>query len=77
MASCASEPSPSLPVGTLLCKLIGAIFAQPLLPFGADDMVITYDGEFVDTIVYKRGGKVIKTVNHENDGTNITRQYYA
>lgn len=76
MAGCAREPSPSLSVGTLLCRLINAVFTQPLLPFGADDVVITYDGTFVDTMTYKAGGKVVKVVKHENDGTNITRQYY-
>ena len=73
----ACNPSPSIGIPSLLCQMIRAIFTQPLLPFGADDVEITYDGDFVDTMTYKAKGNVVKVVRHENNGTNITRQYYA
>lgn len=76
MAGC-KNPSPATSVGQLLCNLINAVFSQPLFPFGADDVVYTYDGDFVETATYKKGGKTVKVVTYENDGTNITRSYYA
>lgn len=57
-------------------KLLGDILDNTRLPFNADEVQVTYDGDNPTVVVYKKQNITVMTVNISYDGSNPTNIEY-
>ena len=52
---------------------VSGILVNSLVPVAFDEMVLTYSGDNIATVVYKQSSSAVATLTLTYDGDNITR----